>query len=178
MTGTLQALFVLGLAVWLLCSVTRFVAMYDAASPLQKWRRLDVFHLVPIGAFFGPNPPPTEFGILIRDFVNDGAVTPWTEVERTRARRWIDAVWAPKKQTYRAKLDVVRNLLATAAQLSPRPGELPPSLVVSEPYLALLRFASSLPRVSEPRATQFAVVEIDLLTGAIVRAVVSSVHRL
>lgn len=178
MTTALETLFLLGLSVWVVCSLTRFVAMYDAASPLQTWRRWDVFHLVPIGAFFSPNPPPTEFGVLVRDFVNGAEASPWTEVERTRARRWIDAVWAPKKHTYRAKLDVVRNLLTTAAQLSERPGELPPSLAISEPYLALLRFASTLPRVTAPRATQFAVIEIDLATGAVIRAVVSSVHRL
>ena len=177
MIGAVEILFVVGLGVWVACSVSRFVAMYDSASPLQKWRRWDVFHLVPLGAFFSPNPPSTEYWILIRDFSNDDAVSSWTGVPRIRPRAWVDMVWAPKKHIYRAKLDVVRNLLSTAAQLSGRPGELPPSLVVSEPYLALLRFASTLPRVGATRATQFAVVETDVLTGTIIRAVVSSVHR-
>jgi hypothetical protein len=177
MTSAAEALFVVGIGIWVVCSVLRFVAMYDSAAPLQKWRRWDVFHLVPVGAFFSPNPPPTEFCILVRDFLHDEAVTAWTEVPRIRGRRWVDFAWAPKKHIYRAKLDVVRNLLSTAAHLSGGPGELPPSLVVSDPYIALLRFASSLPRVSTPRATQFAVVETDLLAGTIIRAVVSSVHR-
>ena len=177
MTGAITALFVATLGIWVACSVLRAVTMYDSASPLQKWRMWDVFHLVPIGAFFSPNPPSTECFILVRDFLHDGRVTPWTEVPRIPPRAWVDVVWAPKKHLYRAKVDVVRNLLATGAQLSARPGHLPPSLVVSEPYLALLRFASRLPRVAAPRATQFVAIETEILTGTLVRAVVSSVHR-
>ena len=174
----LEWAFVAGLALWIVLSVLRFVGMYRLDAPVQAWRRWDVFHLVPVGAFFSPNPPPTDLSILVRDHLSDHTVTPWTEVPTIRPRRLFDVLWSPQKHVYKAKLDVARNLLAAARRLSAEQGNVPVSLVISDPYVALLRHASTLPRLSRPLATQFAVVEYDILGGELVRAVISSVHRL
>jgi hypothetical protein len=169
--------FVTALAIWTVCSVLRFVHMYGCDSLFQKWRRWDIFNLVPVGAFFSPNPPPTEMWILIRDFLSDGSTTSWTEVPRIPPRGWKDMLWAPKKHTYRAKSDGVRGLLAAVPPSRDRI-QLPVSLVISEPYVTLLRFVTALPRITRPLATQFAVIETDVLTRGILRSVVSSVHSL
>ena len=171
-------LFIACLAVWTGLSLLRFVHMYDRTSLLQRWRHWDCFHLVPFGAFFSPRVPPTEQWIVVRDVLPDGRVTRWTEVPRIRSRMWWHAVWNPQKQMYRAKLECGRSLLSVAGELSAEGDRLPTALLLSESYLALLRYTIDLPRLSKPRATQFAVIETDLLTRTVLRAVVSYVHEL
>src|SRR5947209_2211859 len=101
MASALAYLFTACLAVWTAFSLLRFVSMYDPTSPLQRWRRWDWFRLVPVGAFFSPRVPPTELWILVRDFLPDGRVTPWTESPRIRPRTWWHALWSPQKHLYR-----------------------------------------------------------------------------
>jgi hypothetical protein len=170
-------LFTACLVVWAAFSLLRFVQMYDPTSPLQRWRQWDWFHLVPVGAFFSPTVPQTEPSIVVRDFLPDGRVTPWTEVPRIRSRIWWHTLWNPQKQMYRAKLESARSLLSAAGQLSADGYHLPAAFLLSEPYLTLLRYATDLPRLSKPRATQFAVIETDLLTRRVIRTVLSSVHE-
>jgi hypothetical protein len=170
-------LFIALLALWGGFSILRFVKMYDRSSPLQHWRRWDLFHLVPVGAFFSPRVPTSEQWILVRDFLHDGRVTQWTEMPRLRSRVWWHALWNPQKHVYRAKLDSARSLLSAAAQVSQEGGHLSPSFLLSEPYLGLLQYTIELPRVSEPRAIQFAVIETDIISRSVIRTVVSSVHE-
>jgi hypothetical protein len=171
-------LFIACLAVWVGFSFLRFVHMYDLTSPPQRWRQWDWFHLVPVGAFFSPRVPPTEQWIIVRDFLPDGRVTRWTEAPRIRPRIWWHMLWNPQKQIYRAKLESARSLLSSAGQLSGESNRLPVEFLLSESYLALLQYATNLPRLSKPRATQFAVIETDLLTRRVIRTVVSSVHEM
>lgn len=170
-------LFTACLAAWAGLSLLRFVHMYDRTSPWQRWRQWDWFHLVPVGAFFGPRVPQTEPCLVVRDFLPNGRVTPWTEVPRIRSRKWWHALWNPQKQMYRAKLECARSLLSTAGHLVGSGDRLPVAFLLSEPYLVLLRYVTDLPRLGKPRATQFAVIETDLLTRSVIWTVISSVHE-
>jgi hypothetical protein len=165
------------LAAWTGFSLVRFINMYDPTSPLQGWRRWDLFRLVPVGAFFSPRVPQTEPCIVVRDYLPDGRVTRWTEVPRIRPRTWWHALWNPQKHTYRAKLESARCLLSVAEQHRAGEGRMPVAFPLTESYLALLRYATDLPRLSKPSATQFAVLETDLLTRRVIRTVVSCVHE-
>jgi hypothetical protein len=165
------------LVVWTGFSLLRFVHMYERDSAFQRWRRWDCFRLVPVGAFFGPAPPPTEPWILVRDFLPDGRVTRWAEVPRIRPRAWWHAVWNPQKQVYKVRTAAANALLATANHVSPDGEKLPMTFLLASPYLALLRYATDLPRVARPRAVQFAVIETHIVTGLVVRSVLSAVHE-
>jgi hypothetical protein len=171
-------LFLGALGAWLACTVCRVIGMHGRNRWLQGWRRWDFFNLIPSGAFFSPHPPPTELCIVIRDFFDDGTISSWTEVPSLPRRSWTNLFWAPRKHLYRAKFDVARNLLDQVARASPEPNKLPASWVISDAYLAILRFAATLPRISSPCATQFAVLEYEIVGGKVVRAALSSVHQL
>jgi hypothetical protein len=177
MASVLTCLFTACLAVWTAFSLLRFVHMYDRTSLLQRWRRWDWLHLVPVGAFFSPRVPPTELWIVVRDFLPDGRVTRWRESPRIRPRAWWHTFWNPDKHIWKGKAEAARALL-TATGNGPEEGtRLPMTFLLSEPYLALLRYVSGLPRLSKPRATQFAVLETDILTREVVRSVLSCVHE-
>jgi len=170
-------LFLAALALWVGCSVLRFCNMYDLSSRVQRFRRYDPFKLVPVGAFFGPEPPPTEFCLLVRDLLERGNFTDWTEVPSLRARRWWHAVWNPQKHLYKARSSAARRLLLVSQQWDGQ-GPLPPQVVLSNEYFKVLRFASALSRLSAPPALQFAVIERDVLTKAPQRWLISKVHEL
>lgn len=169
--------FALALAVWGVCSLLRFVHMYDLSSAFQRFRRYDWFKLVPVGAFFGPEPPVFEYWILIRDVWDDGQVSAWTEVPRVRPRASWHALFNPEKQVYKARSSAARRLILASEQLALDGRELPPALVLSEPYLNLLGYVSALPRLVKPRATQFAVLETDIVTQEPARRLLSRVHE-
>jgi hypothetical protein len=171
-----SAAFVGFLAIWTVLCLLRFVRMYDRTSAFQVWRRWDVFELVPRGAFFGPSAPPEEAAILVRDYFRDGRVSEWTETPHLRSRRWLDALWNPQKQTYGAKVAAAGALLAASRHV--RAHAVPPAqLLLSPPYIALLRHVVGLRRAVAPSAVQFAVVERDLLTEEITASFISAVHE-
>jgi hypothetical protein len=170
--------FLAVLALWMICSLLRFVHMYQPSSPLHRWRRWDLFNLVPVGAFFGPRPPPMEYWILIRDVLPGGPEGLWTEVCRVRARTVWHALWNPDKHEYKGKLSAARSLMRQVPGGYSLGVEWPDRLALSEPYLALLQFVSTLPRLAKPAAVQFLVIETDILTGVAQGALLSRVHEL
>lgn len=178
MPSILDLCYGAALAAWFLLSLLRFARMYEPGSRFQTWRRWDLFHLIPVGAFFGPNPPPTEIKLFIREFSPEKHPTRWRQVFASPKRSWVHCLWSPHKHLYRAKLDAARNLMAAAAQLAPAARVLPSSLMVTDPYLGILRAISALPRVTDPTFLQFAAVETSLPDGRILRCVISSLHRL
>ena len=174
MTG----LFVAVLVLWSVLSLLRFVDMYDLSSPYQRFRRFDWFKLVPIGAFFGPEPPPVDYAILVRDLHLDGTLGDWTEVPRVRPRRLWHGVWNPQKHLYKARNAAARGLILAAERHGLAPGAgLSPTFMLSEPYLTVLRLVSELPRISRVRGTQFAVLETDVVQKTLSRSVLSVMHE-
>jgi hypothetical protein len=169
-------LFISVLGVWAVFSLMRFVDMYDTTSPFQRWRRWDWFHLVPRGAFFSPRPPDSELWIVVRDFLPNGHVTRWSEVPRIAPRTWWHAFWNPQKHAYKAKLEAGQAFLIAAEAYATKDGELAAAFLLSDPYLALLRYTTALRRIAAPHATQFGVIEVDIVTRRVRRTVRSSVH--
>ena len=177
MTHAMDVVFIGGLATWTLFSLLRFIDMYNPESPYQLWRRWDIFHLVPVGAFFSPGAPQSEAAIVVREFLSDGAVTAWAEVPVIRSRVWWHALWNSQKPLYRAKLAAANALLEAAGTYAETSDRLPSSFLLSDPYLAILEYVSQLPRTSQTCGMQFAVIEQDLLTRSVLRTVLSSVHE-
>ena len=169
-------LFLAILAAWAGLSLLRLVHLYDRLSWSGRWRRHDVFRLIPVGAFFSPTAPRTEFAIVFRDLLEDGRVTAWTEAPRIHPRCWSHLLWNPQKHLYRIRTEWARSFLSTVAYLSTDGRSFPLRAVVSEPYLVILRYVTCLRRISAPRAIQFAVIEVDILTREVVCMLVSSAH--
>lgn len=172
-------------------NVLRFSSMYRLGSRLQSWRRYDPLRLIPIGAFFSPGAPPTEFGLTIRGCSAHGVVSPWTALPRSVSRRWWHVVWNPGKIDYRLITDVCRGLLSAAtaavADGTRSAGSVrwdaaaSPLLQLSDEYIAVLRLAATEAGRLHPDtvAVQFAVTTRDLEAQAPVEAtLVSAAHRI
>lgn len=166
------------LAAWAFFCTLRFVRPYDRRSWAQRWRRLDVLDLVPVGAFFSPGVPTTEFFVLHRHLLAAGGTTPWREVLPVRHRSVTRAVWNPGKQAYRAKAEVARDLLGVATSIPDNGDGLPVRLLLDDAYLRLLRLVSAQPASPGARAVQFAVLAVDLERGAASGHLVSAAHAL
>jgi hypothetical protein len=169
-------LFAAVLIVWTCCSVLRFVHMYDQSSRFQAWRRWDLFRLVPRGAFFSPSPPGREQFLLVRDVLADGRVSEWTEVAYAAERHPLHAVWNPGRHQYRARLEASRELLLTAGAIASEDGRPPVTFLLSDRYIQLLRFTSTLPRNVSIVATQFSIIEVDILSRHVTRHFASALH--
>ena len=175
----LSWLFASILTVWTVLSLLRFVRMNDLASRFQRWRRYDRFGMVPVGAFFAPEPPPVQYWLLVRDVLVSGEETGWTVVPRFAARRPWHALWNPDKHASKLRSALAKRLLGAVRRLGAAgEGPLPASVVLSSEYISVLRFVRDLPRLCAARATQFAVLETDVLTHQLSRCVLSQLHQL
>ena len=91
--------------------------------------------------------------MLYRDQLQDGTMTDWTEVSLCDMRRWWHMVWNPGRREKKALFDLTVALLNEAINA--------PALdliQVSVPYITLLSFVSSLPRLESVTATQFLLI--------------------
>lgn len=174
----MSALFVFAILVWTVLCLTRFVDVYDTSSPFQRWRRWDAFHLVPFGAFFGPSVPVHEPWILMRTSDSGGTWSPWSAVPDIGERRIWHVIFNPNKQAYAAAFTAAHALLVSARHARRAEGALSNSFLMSDPYLRILRQVTHQARmVPKTAVVQFAVVEIDLRTGAEMQSVVSALHK-
>lgn len=137
-------------ALWLLATV-----LCQAPSRIQNWlRRGDVFALIPRWHFFAPVPGMQDFVLVYRDQTADGAISPWREAPSVPVSRqpWC-AVWNPGRRHTKAILDITKELMQLITeQRNKREIEL------SIPYITLLNYVSSFPRLEENCSTQFALV--------------------
>jgi len=131
---------------WFLLSLLVLVPKF---RPAVRQRFLSF--LVPEWKFFAPNPAQGEYHLLFRDQLEDGSVTPWTEVTFPRNRRWWNVAWNPDKRANKALFDAIVGLASEVISSSE-------GLVASIPYLTLLSYVSGLSRFSTPTYTQFMVL--------------------
>ena len=110
-------------------------------------RRLDPFGLLPEWRFFAPVPGRSDYYLLYRDELGDGATTAWREVVLERPRRWCYPVWNPGRRERKALVDLVADLGSATED-----GRVSP---LSLPYLSLLWAVSELPRAPSARSRQF-----------------------
>jgi len=129
--------------------------LFSIAVLHPRWRLYirawDIFAVVPEWKFFAPNPAQGDFHLLYRDHLSEGTVTPWTEIHIGATRSWCCVLWNPRRRQTKALFDAVSHLNATA-QAAPQ------TVVGSLPYLTLLLYISSMPRLINPAFTQFLVV--------------------
>lgn len=124
---------------------------FDPADLLQQW---DLF----------AKPRAVDLVLLRRDFLRDGTLTSWREVDVCGPRRWTDFVWNPDLRARRAYLGMASNLVRdarTTRRQAPRPlgqgtaGAI--ELMTSREYVSLLGYVSSRSHPATD-ATQFMLV--------------------
>ena len=137
---------------WFLCSV----AAQIPGRLSERLRYWDVIYVLPFWSFFAPVPGRSDFFLLCRDTLEDGAVTDWLDVTPWEPRRFYDFLWNPGRRDRKRFLDLISLLLLLAADRPPES-----ALQMSLPYLALLNYVASLRHPSNAVATQFLVMQRD-----------------
>jgi hypothetical protein len=134
-------------AVWFVISVLCLLP-----SLRDHIRRRDVLTLIPEWKFFAPNPGQWDYHLVYRDQLPGGILTDWTEVAEVTPRAWWNAVWNPAKRGNKALADCV---VVMAKHIVAEDGVIEASV----PYLTLLNYISSLPRLGRTEYTQFALIQ-------------------
>ncbi len=144
--GFLFDIIVLGtLACWLVLSVF---------NNIPRWRdvlsRHDMFCLLPAWSFFAPQPGTNDFHWLFRDMLEDGTLTPWTELTVVEERSLFTVFLNPNKRALKALLDIAGEL--GSASLN-RYGS--KAVALSLGYLTLLDRLNNIPHATTSSQTQF-----------------------
>ena len=138
------------LGIWLSASVLGQIPK----PQLQRLRQLDVFGLIPHWSFFAPRPSQSDFYLLYRDQLSDGALTEWTEVKIIEPRRWSCMLWNPSRREKKVLFDAVNGLFRDAYQFDAYRANAQ-ALQLSLSYLLLLKYISDLSHYQASLATQF-----------------------
>lgn len=122
---------------------------------IRPFKKRDLFGLIPIWTFFAPNPGRTDLHVLVRD-IHENGTTPWRELEAGRAKPnpiMPRLLWNPEKRISKMHGDWASSVM----RLMGTRGRRRKTMMLSLPYLLLVRSAS----FSEPdfraRARQFAL---------------------
>jgi hypothetical protein len=120
------------LGTWLLVSAVAQLAV--VAPGLNRFRRFDLFGLVPRYHFFAPTPGTLDYHLLVRVRTQAGQLSAWQDTVPWQ-RRWSNFIWNPDRRTRKALHDLTTTLMIESETCSAR------ALQVSVPYLALLHRA-------------------------------------
>jgi len=111
--------------------------------------------LLPSWNFFAPRPGVHIYHVLYRDQISSGQIGAWREVQwETPQKRWLN-LWNPSKTANKALIDLANELAQTAYTYRDRKS----LILISMAYLSVLAFITGLPRLEEPRATQFLLIQ-------------------
>lgn len=129
------------------------VACQNLGFRPARWvKRHDVFCLIPTWTFFAPHPGTTDTRLFWREVRSDGEVSPWREPSPPQLTAW-RGLWNPSLRTQKAIADA-GSLLAELSSAG-RSNE----MILSVPYLVLLRYVVAQPGSLTGLARQFALVE-------------------
>jgi hypothetical protein len=112
--------------------------------------------LVPVWTFFAPNPGTRSYHLLYRDLAASGEIGDWHQVQMERRSQLVCALWNPAKTVHKALMDLV-NELALIIQATPQDKK--QSIQLSIPYLTVASHVSAIPRMANPLATQFLLLQ-------------------
>lgn len=139
-----------------------FFGTWAALSVIVLWRKpegkiraWDFCRLIPQWRFFAPTPNMTDFFVVYRDVLANGAVTQWTEIRRI-PREWWNAIFFPGKRDRKSEMDAAMQLTRFERGRPMR------EVSASIPYLAILNRITNMERWVEPAFTQFAVASINV----------------
>lgn len=157
---------------WLAATI---LSQLNAVSPrwsrFQWIRTYDWLGLVPVWTFFAPAPPTTDTHLLYRDKLEDGELTPWTEIVMIQRRRLQHVAWNPAKRRLKLLGDAVGLLFRDVSRYANKSvnGErsvqqLHQDFQLTWAYLILLHYISNLPRFPGSAGTQFALLHSRLVS--------------
>jgi hypothetical protein len=121
----------------------------SAVALLISW---DNFGAIPSFLLFAPNPPTSDHTIIYRDYLRDGAVSSWSQIQHVAYSGWWNAVWNPHFRTCKAFFDCVQAFLRDVEKLDPV------GLIEGAPYRILLNYVRAHPHLEDSVGMQFALL--------------------
>lgn len=174
MLCSLDVLVILFFSSWFFVTVIKHIPMKYMPG---FWRSIAYSpaysRFIPTWNFFAPNPGKHTFHLLYRDQSKDMRMSEWHEVRGEAQTEWLRAIWNPSKAFNKATLDIVVEL----AQVVVNSRDHPAMVKISIPYITVLTYVSSIPRMTEQLATQFMLVQSSPATGYDM-LFISDIHQL
>lgn len=140
---------------------------YNAGVRNRMFDVLVGFGLLPRWTFFAPVPATSNLYVMYRDIYRDARCTAWRMLsEMDEFRSPLSFVWNPRKRFRKALHDLITSFPYDSVQSRPE------LVKLSRPYLLIVHYISSFPRLPGAIATQFLIMEDQ--RGARARVVFSS----
>jgi hypothetical protein len=151
------------LTVWFLLTVAN-----QLTNRHGDWvRKINSFGFIPGWTFFAPTPGILDYRLVYRDILADGTLGIWQEVDWCQPRRWLDALWYPKRYATKLVVDSINGLAGVLSAMAKEGIDVhqqPQGMILSTPYIVLLNIVMGLPRQSpDSVARQMALFQQDAL---------------
>lgn len=128
--------------------------LLSAANHLPRWKdslaKYDSFSILPAWSFFAPRPGTSDFHWLFRDLLEDGTLTPWTELTLVEERSVTSVLFNPRKRSLKTLLDIAGEL--SSPTLNQHGSK---AVALSLGYLLLLNHLNSIRHPDASIQTQF-----------------------
>ena len=122
---------------------------------VQKVKKFDVFHLLPRWTFFAPNPGTSDYHFVFRLMDVNNNVSSFTEIPLYGNRNFLSAFWNSNKRVKKALADLVMDLnrQCVSKEINEE------NIKISFSYIALLNFLSNVPKSTNTKSIQFAILK-------------------
>jgi hypothetical protein len=75
---------------------------------LERYRRMDMFRLLPVWTFFAPNPGTSDLHLLFRIGGSRNGIQGWQELPHIDRERFYRLIWNPERRKMKALKDCLR----------------------------------------------------------------------
>lgn len=135
---------------WLIVTI---VNQFDSAVS-QKFKKADVFNMIPKWTFFAPNPATNDLHLMFRELDNDGSVSDFKEYIVLKRKHIISTFFNPTKRAKKTLQDLVRGLSKSciSGSINER------NIKVTFNYIALLNFLTQAEKKPTTKAIQFMII--------------------
>lgn len=98
------------LIVWFVLSVVwQFTFKF-----LNRYRRKDLFRLMPVWTFFAPNPGTSDLHLLFQISGSGNGIQGWQELQHINRGRFRHLIWNPERRKVKALIDCIQIMGGTA----------------------------------------------------------------
>jgi hypothetical protein len=124
----------------------------------NKWiGRYDIFRLVPVWTFFAPNPGVSDFNLLTRVKLTDGAIEAFREIQLRGKKKIRTGLFNPDRRLQKVLSDHVCTILMQIEnQITEENKE---NIKLTFSYISVLNYCSKLPVAPNAYSIQFIILE-------------------
>jgi len=123
----------------------------------RRISRYDIFRLVPVWTFFAPNPGVSDFNLLSRVKLTDGAVGAFREIQLRGKKKISAALFNPDRRLQKVLNDHVCTILMQIEnEITEQNKE---NIRLTFSYISVLNYCSKLPVAPNAYSIQFIILE-------------------